>query len=356
MFGQALSVGQVTAINAKNAAKTQELLASTAIDDFLAEYRGVVGRSQRATDSQRANLHDTLKLIGEVRGEAPDEVRLADVSREDLVASLLLYRERPDPRFTSNPDKAPRERSNESMARRVSAIRTFMGWCGRTERIYVDPSLTLKSPRRQANSPEALSEEEARRVLVAASTGAWPLRDVALVSLALGCGPRLAEMVNATLSDLNGSPPEPLTVMGKGSKPRRLHLGSVPSQATAAWLVERQAFLDKHHLTSDRLFLATRPRQVVHATGRPVWECGLNRDGVAGVFDAAVTTAGLRKPGVRTHVCRHTFATLALRSKTFDLRLLQAALGHANLATMSRYLHVNDEDLAKAASSHPLSK
>jgi hypothetical protein len=54
-------------------------------------------------------------------------VELASITREDLVAALLLYRERPDPRYTANPVQAPRERSNESMTRRVSAIRRGRG-------------------------------------------------------------------------------------------------------------------------------------------------------------------------------------------------------------------------------------
>ncbi|NNN07925.1 MAG: tyrosine-type recombinase/integrase [Acidimicrobiaceae bacterium] len=331
------------------------LLASEALEAFLAEYRGVQGRSVRATASQRNHLVATLTMVADVRGTTFDELELVNITREDLVKVLLTYRERPDQRFVTNPGAAPPERSNATMGRRISAVRTFFGWCTLTGRVYVDPAATILSPRRVEKSPEALTEIEARRLLAAASKSSWPLRDVAIVSLALGCGPRLTEIATAKLGGLEGSTSVTLTILGKGSKPRRLHLGTVPSQAMTAWLVERQAFLDAHHLKSDSLFLSSKPRRVTQASGKVTWECNFSTEGLADFFTRVTTAAGLSKPGVRAHVCRHTFATLALRSRSFDLRELQAALGHASLATMSRYLHVSDDDLAKAASQHPLS-
>lgn len=356
MVGSISRVSRIVAINAKKQPAAKALLASEALEDFLAEYRAVQGRSVRATASQRNHLVETLTMVAEVRGVSYDELELADITREDLVKGLVVYRERPDQRFASNPDAAPRERSSASISRRISATRTFLGWCHRTDRIYVDPTSTITGPRHVEKSPEALTEDEARTLLAAASKSSWPLRDVAIVSLALGCGPRLTEIATAKLSGLEGSPPDTLTILGKGSKPRRLHLGTVPSQAMAAWLVERQAFLDIHHLKSDSLFLSSKPRRITQASGKVTWECSFSTEGLADFFTRVTTAAGLSKPGVRAHVCRHTFATLALRSRSFDLRELQAALGHSSLATMSRYLHVSDEDLAKAARQHPLSR
>jgi integrase/recombinase XerC len=293
-------------------------------------------------------------MVAVGRDVAYDELELTDITREDLVKGLVTYRERPDQRFAANPDAGARERSNASMSRRISAVRSFFGWCSRTGRVYIDPTSTISGPRRTAKTPDALTESEARNLLACAGKSSWPLRDVAIVSLALGCGPRLTEMANARLSDLEGTPPEALTVIGHGSKARRLHLGTVPSQAMAAWLVERRAFLDTHDLKSDSLFLSSKPRLVTQPSGKTSRECGFTTEGLADFFDRVTTSAGLRKPGVRAHVCRHTFATLALKSRAFDLRELQEALGHASLATMSRYLHVSDEDLAKAASHHPM--
>jgi integrase/recombinase XerD len=63
-------------------------------------------------------------------------------------------------------------------------------------------------------------------------------------------------------------------------------------------------------------------------------------------FDRYVTTAGLPE-WTTTHVLRHSFATQFLRDGG-NVRMLQIILGHASLATTERYLHVTDQDVAKA--------
>jgi integrase len=50
---------------------------------------------------------------------------------------------------------------------------------------------------------------------------------------------------------------------------------------------------------------------------------------------------------LRNHDLRHDFATKLLRSNR-DLKLVQRAMGHANIATTMRYAHVLDEDVHNA--------
>jgi integrase/recombinase XerD len=54
---------------------------------------------------------------------------------------------------------------------------------------------------------------------------------------------------------------------------------------------------------------------------------------------SAAQRAGI-KQDVTPHVLRHTFATRFLR-KGGDLATLRDVMGHANLATTSRYLHAD---------------
>ena len=79
----------------------------------------------------------------------------------------------------------------------------------------------------------------------------------------------------------------------------------------------------------------------VTASGRPVGRQSLYK---------TVTTAARRAKidwSVSPHALRHTFATRLYR-QTKDIRLVQKALGHANLSTTMIYTHVVDDDLQDA--------
>jgi integrase/recombinase XerD len=58
-------------------------------------------------------------------------------------------------------------------------------------------------------------------------------------------------------------------------------------------------------------------------------------------------TAGLGHKDVHPHRLRHTFAT-ELSRQTKDIRLVQKALGHADLSTTMIYTHIVDDDLEAA--------
>lgn len=241
------------------------------------------------------------------------------------------------------------------MRRRISALRTFFGWCVRTERLERDPTLTLNLPRAPKHPPKALEESEARALLAAAAGGPWPARDVAIVTTALGVGPRLSEIAGLTLRRVVGRPPEALDLLGKGNRERRVWLPPRVSEVLAAWLEERERWLRANAYRSEALFLSSRPRRRPQAGGGGVaWDVGLHGDGVAEVVLGCLARAGIAAPGRRVHVLRHTFATQALSSDAYNLRELQETLGHTSLATTALYTKVTEEGLRRAAARHPL--
>ena len=330
------------------------------------------GRSSRTLAAYRADLDDTMTRIAVNRGllspaggvddeparlAAFDALDLATVTFDELDEAIAEFRTRPDPRFRTNPQRAPEERAPATVARRTAAIRTFFGWCYTTDRIPADPSAKLEAPRRRKRMPKALTEDLATSVLDQSGQGSrWPERDELIIALALACGLRLEEMATLRLDQLLGDPPEAIVVRGKGDKERRLGVPPVVREALSAYLPTRTARLDELGLSAVTLLVSSRPRAVKNRAGDVVGSTvEASRESVAYVVDRLLRRVGARSAGIRVHALRHTFATLGLREGAFSLRQLQVALGHASLATTQIYTEVADEEIAAAMQLHPLS-
>lgn len=321
------------------------------------------GRSTKTTDAYEADVSDTLSVIAAAIGVETSSLGLEQITRDHLVSAIADFRTRPDPRYTRHPDRSPKERSAARVARRVAALRVFFKWCYATGRIGADPAALIKSPKKGKRLPKALEPDTAVSLMDGAGDARWPERDMLIIVLALTTGMRLEEMASLKVSDLIGDPPHSLTVIGKGNKERRLPLPPITQEAIALYLPTRTARLRKLGSEARSLFLSTRPRKVGQAKdGTEIVTVEATKATIAYVADRVLRRVGARRRGSRVHVLRHTFATLGLRpdpvtgASAYTLRQLQAALGHANLATIQVYTEVSDEELVRAASAHPLAK
>jgi site-specific recombinase XerD len=164
------------------------------------------------------------------------------------------------------------------------------------------------------------------------------VRDDAICELLYGSGLRVGELVGLRRRDLDLDG-RLVTVLGKGSKERRVPLSAPCVDALRRWLDDlRSELLDPDVVgpegDPDRVFLNRR--------GRPMTA----RD-VARVLDRRSPTP------THPHALRHTFATHLLDGGA-DLRAVQELLGHADLATTQLYTHVSRERLRRVVdATHP---
>jgi site-specific recombinase XerD len=334
------------------------------------------GRSASTLAAYRADLDDTMLDVAIELGLLPSRRRLPDdpgeremrildafdklaldqITADHLDGALAEFRTRPDPRFSTHPERAPDERSPATVARRTSAIRSFFAWAYKTQRIPSDPAALLSPPKRRKRVPRALEQTIAGGALSNASANSqWPERDALILALALACGLRLAEIATLKLVDLEGEPPYAMVVRGKGDKERRLGVPPVVGDALAIYLPTRRTKLDELGLEAQTVIISSRARPVRNRDGAIVGETvEASRESVVYVVDRVLRAIGARRPGIRVHALRHTFATLGLREGAFSLRQLQVALGHASLATTQIYTEVADEEIAAAMRLHPL--
>ncbi len=224
-----------------------------------------------------------------------------------------------------------------SLARALSAVKTFTGWAA--EREGFDPSaiLAARSPKYRRKLPRPLSTEAAREMIDTVELQAaepWiAARDAAVVTLLYGCGLRISEGLGLTGAQ---SPlPEVLRIRGKGGKERL-----VPVLPAARAAVETYVRLCPFPAEPEApLFRGAR--------GGP-----LNPRLVRKAMEVARMQLGL--PATATpHALRHSFATHLLAAGG-DLRAIQELLGHASLSTTQAYTAVDQARLMEVYDkSHP---
>lgn len=208
-----------------------------------------------------------------------------------------------------------------SVARKVSALRTFVRYLRREGWIDSDPAALLVAPKREQKVPAHLSVDEMSQLLDAPDAST-PLgrRDRAILELFYASGIRLSELVALDLEDVDLAG-RMVRVMGKGRKERIVPFNQKASAALRAWLKDRLALT-----RGDALFVNARGGRL---TGRSVQRL------VARYVSSCST-----RFGISPHALRHSFATHLLQAGA-DLRAIQELLGHVQLSTTQRYTHVN---------------
>lgn len=267
--------------------------------------------------------------------------------------------------FLADLNRAGKARS--SVARKLSALRTFAKYLRREALLDDDPTATAAAPRRDKTLPAHLSELDMTRLIETPSTGD-PLgrRDRAILELFYASGLRLSELVGLDLEDVNLTA-RMVRVMGKGGKERLVPFNRSTALALRAWLEDRARMMA--HRAAD-----PGSRESVGVGSREAGVAGRRRGRAMPPGPAApgrrpgddplfVNYRGTRltgrsvdrmlrryvmralmRPDISPHALRHSFATHLLQ-RGADLRTIQELLGHARLSTTERYTHVNAAQL-----------
>jgi integrase/recombinase XerC len=150
-------------------------------------------------------------------------------------------------------------------------------------------------------------------------------RDAALLELLYGAGLRVSECCGLDVGDVDLRK-ETVTVLGKGSKVRRLPLGTPACDAVRAYLRDTRADLLREPTSA--LFVNARGNRMTPRDARRVLARYPLADGRT----------------LHPHSLRHAYATHLLEGGA-DLRAVQELLGHADVGTTQVYTHVTRDRL-----------
>jgi len=237
--------------------------------------------------------------------------------------------------------------ASASVARKLSALRTFFRFLTREQLLAADPLAGVVGPKLGQHIPAFLTVDEVFALLEAPvlSDRYWR-RDRAFLEMLYATGIRVSELVGINLEDVDLAD-EMVRVRGKGNKERILPFGRAAREALEQYLPERQA-----------LCLARVQR------GKPAeaQACFLNGQGtrlsvrsVERLIQSYAHRAGIAST-VTPHALRHSFATHLLEMGA-DLRTVQELLGHVSLSTTQKYTHLNIDHLSRVYDqAHPQAK
>jgi len=234
--------------------------------------------------------------------------------------------------------------ASASVARKLSAIRTFFRFLRREKIIAADPVAGIVSPRLGRHIPSFLTVDEVFALLEApAATDRFQRRDRAMLEMLYATGMRVSELVGCNLDDIDLAA-EMVRVRGKGNKERLIPFGRMAGE-----------MLERYRPERDSLIAARIQR------GREPERAALFLNGQGGRLSARSVERSIQMYGLRAgigvevtpHALRHSFATHLLEMGA-DLRTVQELLGHVSLSTTQKYTHLNIDHLAKVYDqAHP---
>ena len=185
------------------------------------------------------------------------------------------------------------------------------------------PIITAK----QRKIPEILTEQERQKLLFSINNNSLiGLRNLCMLTLMVDIGLRISEVINLCNGDINWISGKMIVRQGKGNRDRVLWLNDNDLNLLAQWR-------EKRPVKVDLLFTTLQ--------GRPVYDVYVRQ-----FLRRLAKKAGITK-NIHPHTLRHTFATDLYR-ETKDLRLVQKALGHADISTTMIYTHIVDDQLEEA--------
>jgi integrase/recombinase XerC len=225
--------------------------------------------------------------------------------------------------------------SPRSLARRLSAVRQFLGFLVRVGELAANPAIHVQAPKPSRRLPPTLDADQVAKLLALEGDDQLTVRDRAMLELLYSSGLRLAELVSLDLVDLDIRD-RSVRVTGKGNKTRVLPVGRHALTALDEWLLQRAKMASAGE---QALFVSQRGTRLAARTVQLRLKHWAKRQ-ATGV-------------SIHPHLLRHSFATHMLESSR-DLRAVQELLGHASISTTQVYTHLDFQHLAQIYDqSHP---
>ena len=225
--------------------------------------------------------------------------------------------------------------SNSSKQNKISALKSFFGYCKRIKLTKENVILDMKEiPPIHKRVRKFFDIEDCKRLIDSVGKRNF-IRDKTMIVLFLNTGLRLAELVKLNVncvSDKN------LTIIGKGDKERSVCLSSKIKLLLEEYLSQRPKSESK------ALFLSERDNRI-------------SKSAVQNMLKNAIERSGLKLEGdtdMLVHILRRSYATNEYQNGT-DIVKLQEILGHEEIGTTQLYIRTSKKQMQNQAENSIMS-
>jgi integrase/recombinase XerC len=321
--------------------------------EAVAELESAAASASRG-ESRTRELRDFLVHLAHERQLSPRTVVAYTADLEELEKFLGSYYGTPDWSWPSVDRLAIRSfmgdcmgrrgLSKRTIARKLSAVRTFFRFLHLEELVEANPARTVRAPKRERTLPAFLTRDQIDSLFHAAEGraldgGFLGVRNHAILELFYSSGLRLSELqgLNSSQLDLVS---ERVKVLGKGRKERIVPLGGAAVRALRRYEPRRDEVVSGTAGADRRAFF-------LNQSGKRLSTRQIQKI-VTKFLDQVSEDSDLS-----THSLRHSFAT-HLMDAGADLIAVKELLGHASLSTTQVYTHTSTERLKKVyRQAHP---
>ncbi len=289
------------------------------LDRFLSYIQVEKGLSSNTVEAYAADIKRYLCFLEKNANIAPEKATQGNIL--SYIKSL----------------KDERRLHSSSLARNLSALKTFYRFLLIEEEVSVNPTENMETPKGWKKLPTYLSTEEVETLLAQPDTGTTQgMRDRAMLELLYATGLRVSELVSLQLNQINNQAGY-LICFGKGQKERIVPLGSKALDFLGVYIGTARKSLLKGKETPE-IFLNRFGNKLSRVM---FWK----------IIKKYALSAGIED--ISPHTLRHSFATHLLEHGA-DIRSVQLMLGHADISTTQIYTHIHKQRLKKVVKKfHP---
>ena len=221
--------------------------------------------------------------------------------------------------------------SAKTQGRIISTLKTFFNFLVLEKLINDSPIENIDYPKIDSKIPLVLTTYEIDKLISCAFSKKFGLRNQTIIEIMYSCGLRVSELTEMKISNIFFDE-SLIKILGKGNKERFIPLSSTAKKLLYNYITYNRKNMSQDKQSIDIVFLNNRGKK-------------LTRVMVYNIINDAALEAKINKK-ISPHTLRHSFATHLIENGA-DIISIQKMMGHENVVTTEKYLHVNKKHLVE---------